>query len=492
MRPGGLFGQLWLQVVPHERAVTLLPWRGREAKEFPAILALLEAAATVDVPLDIVAYLEGSQVSFPCEVKKTLERAFVVMCALDQAAMRIHPSVKSRISGRSAPTGGMLSAMRTDRTITGFYAEIEGCGFVIPKGRLMPGLDRVKGDEQSGASLAHQFSFLSFLPLQPNLTLRPKAFPPNRLTVTDGAAQRVGLAPIAEDHDDLAFSASERNKRAFLDTVPGSVKLEERIRETVLSMLGDGAGLIVLPELVTSHQAIDDLSEILRRSPISQSAAILVGSGPSSEKDQGLDRPYNEAVILSGTGEELFRQRKLNPFNMNWQRMKDCQLERAAGHEEHFHMEDCAVGNELVVCDIHGLGRIVVLICEDLEQQVPGGNVCLHVLPDWILTPVLDVQLDFGRWEHRRAMEVSRKTLSRVVISCSASLQVRALGKEKLAEAGKICTGLCLDGLNNLRVKQISVGGKSSGQRAVVEWNSETWKEHRIVPKRKLKKRSDA
>lgn len=466
----------------------LLPWRGREAKEFPVILDLLELAAGVDVPLEVVAYLEGSAVSFPCEVKKTTERAFVVMCALDQVAMHIHPSVKSKIPGRSSSTRGMLTAMRTDRTISGFYAEIAGSGYVIPKGRLMPGLDRANGDEQSGASLAHQFSFLSFLPLQPNLTLRPKAFPPNRMTVTDGAAQRVGLAPIAEDHDDLAFSVSERNKRPFLDTAPVAAKLEERIRETVISMLGEGAGLIVLPELVTSRRAVDDLSETLRRSPMPQSAVILVGSGPSVEKDTTLDRPYNEAVILSATGEELFRQRKLNPFNMNWRRMQDCQLERAAGHEEHFHMEDCAMGDELVICDIHGLGRMVVLICEDLEQQAPGGDVCLHALPDWILTPVLDIALDFGRWEHRRAMEVSRKTLSRVVVSCSASLQVRALGKEKLAEAGKVCTGLCLDGLNSLRVKQISVGGKSSGQRSVVEWKSDTWKEHRIVPKRARRK----
>ena len=483
MRPGVLFAQLWLDVEPHQSDVALLPWRGRTATEFPAILSVLEAADEANVPSEILAYLAGHSVPFECQVKKLLERAFVVMCALDQAAMQIHPSIKTRILGRSSVVGAMLAVMRTERTMSGYYAEIAGKGFVLPKGRLMPGLDRVNGDDQSGTALTNQFSFLTFLPVHPKVTIRPKTFPPSRVTIPPEAARRVGLAPIAEDHDDLVFRVSKRGNRPFLDTEPATTKLRDRIRQTVVSMLGDGAGLVVLPELVTTHQAVEDLRETLRKAPVAHNAMVVVGSGPTVERSASLDRPYNEAVILSSTGEELFRQRKLNPFNMNWKRMKDCHLDRVPGHEEHFHMEDCAVGDELVVCDIHGLGRVIVLICEDLEQQTPGGDVCLHVLPDWILTPVLDIGLDFGRWEHRRAMEISRKTLSRVVVSCSASLQVRACGKHTLNEAGDIHTGLCLDGQSNLRVKQVIVTGTAPGRCSVVEWNDGTWAEHQIVPK---------
>lgn len=484
MRPGKLFGSLWLNIEGDEADITLRPWRGRLSKEYSTILGVLETASGADVPLEIMAYLETRPVNFECEVERVQERAFVVMCALDQAAMSIHPAIKTRIGGRSYASGAMLSVMRTERTTTGYYAELAGKGFVIPKGRLMPGLDRVNGEEQSGISLSHQFSFLSFLPTHPKVSVRPKSFPPSRMTVMEDAAGRVGLAPIAEDHDDLAFTVSERNKRAFLDTEPVAGRLEGRIRDTVGSMLDAGAGLVVLPELVTSQAAVYELSETLRKAPKPHNAMVLVGSGPSAEHAIGLDRPYNEAVILSSSGEELFRQRKLNPFNMNWKRMEDCQLSRAAGHEKQFHMEDCATGNELVICDIHGLGRVVVLICEDLEQQTPGGDVCLQALPDWILTPVLDIALDFGRWEHRRAIEISRKTLSRVVISCSASLQVRMRGKERLADAGEIHTGLCLDGQSNLRIKQITVGGPAAGQYSVVEWKADAWTEHRIVPKK--------
>ncbi|MFP3421990.1 hypothetical protein R0K19_21720, partial [Bacillus sp. SIMBA_161] len=113
-------------------------------------------------------------------VKKAEERAFVAMCALDQAAMKIHPSIRTKIPGRTSPAHTMLSAMRTERTMTGAYFEIPQIGFVLPKGGLLPGVDRVNGNELSGTFLGNQFSFLSFLAQQTKIAIRPKTFPPNR------------------------------------------------------------------------------------------------------------------------------------------------------------------------------------------------------------------------------------------------------------------------------------------------------------------------
>ncbi|MGK9055250.1 hypothetical protein [Neorhizobium petrolearium] len=146
-------------------------------------------------------------------------------------------------------------------------------------------------------------------------------------------------------------------------------------------------------------------------------------------------------------------------------------------------MEDCATGQELIVCDVLGLGRVMVLICEDLEQQTPGGDVALHALPDWILTPVLDVSLAFGRWEHRRAIEIGRKTLSRFVVSCSAILEVRSLGKDKLTETepNATRTGFCFDGSEDLRAHHVETGGAAAEDHMLVEWNPRNWKKHRIV-----------
>ncbi|MGO6748213.1 hypothetical protein ACCS93_38465 [Rhizobium ruizarguesonis] len=98
----------------------------------------------------------------------------------------------------------------------------------------MPGKPRTKGEEESGTSLSHH----SFVPMPgKHYSLRPMALPPSRLMVTESAANRVGLAPIAIDRDDLEFSASHRNHRPFLDTAPNDAGLEQRIKHEVEALL---------------------------------------------------------------------------------------------------------------------------------------------------------------------------------------------------------------------------------------------------------------
>ncbi len=179
----------------------------------------------------------------------------------------------------------------------------------------------------------------------------------------------------------------------------------------------------------------------------------------------------------------LANQRKLHLFNMGIDRMRDCDISPASGCETRNHMEDAAAGCEIVICDLHGVGRVMTLICEDLQQQVPGGDLALVLRPDWILTPVLDINQATGRWTHARAIEIGRKTLSRVVVSCCATLGVRMANVDTLGEASEpINTGICFDG-DHSRVTFPSSDGARSPECVVVEWNSEDWEKHRIVLK---------
>lgn len=125
----------------------------------------------------------------------------------------------------------------------------------------------------------------------------------------------------------------------------------------------------------------------------------------------------------------------------------------------------------------------MVLICEDLERQTPGGDLALHAQPDWILTPVLDVSLVFGRWEYRRATELGRRTGSRVVVSCSATLEVRSLGKEKLIETdpNAVRTGFCFDGSAQMRALHVQTGGPAAEHHMLDEWNPKAWKKHKVI-----------
>lgn len=486
--PGDLFAQLWLTVVPHQGRVVTRPWAGRSATEFDAIARALHECETADVPLEIEAYLSGDDGPFDCSVKKTVERAFVVMCALDHVAETIHPAMKTRLGGRTVRGGAMLSAWRARRFEEGVYGSIGDAGFVVPKGHLMT-RDRPADDrDASGSDLAHQFAYLSFIsPPSAGRTVRMLALPPSKFSVPDGRASLVGLAPIAEDRDDLTFVASQRGTRAYLDTEAHEPdQLAQRISATVTALLDDGAGLIVLPELVATAGSVAQLQDALRDRLGSRSetpALILAGSGPGKDVCPDSGRPFNEVALLSADGRVLARQRKIHLFNMGADRMEQCGIAPAQGFEGRNHMEDAAGGAEVVICDLLGLGRVMVLICEDLEQQDPGGELAVQLRPDWIITPVLDVSQAIGRWTHTRAVELGRRTQSRLVISCSGTLCVRYAKADRLVDLGgeDANTGLCFDGFSGLTSRLVSTAGFPSPARVLVPWESAAWRTRRVI-----------
>lgn len=482
--PGHLFASLWHAVEPYAGAVVARPWDGRLATEFGSIFELFLAASSHEVPSEIEAYLAGRSVPFECGVTDPAERAFVVMCALDDSAAFIHPSLPNRLPGIGRSPNGMLAAMKSARTTDGHYADIRDMGMVVPKGHLV---NRGRGrmldvGEASGTDLAHHFSHLAVIPHPGHgRTLRFVALAPSKFFVSPGRADRVGLAPIAEDRDDLDFKTSVRGDRPFLDAVPKAPLLADRITKAVTALLDEGAGVVVLPELVGSPQSADTLRAALRARGSVSEGLVLAGTGASDEIDPGSRRPHNEAMLIGANGRVLAHQRKLHLFNMAIGRMQDCDIAPYPGCEARSHMEDAAAGTELVICDLHGLGRVMTLICEDLQQQVPGGDLALVLRPDWILAPVLDINQVTGRWTHSRAIEIGRKTLSRVVVSCCATLGVRmAKGITLSGTASTVSTGFCFDG-GNRRVRFVESTGTLSPDRTVVEWKSGAWPTHQIV-----------
>lgn len=483
--PGDLFAALWLTVAPLAGAIVARPWDGRFAPEFDSISLLLAEAPDADVPAEIEAYLSVDAVPFACGVKAPVERAFVVMCALDAVAIEIHPAMPNRLPGLGRAPSGMLAIMKAKRTITGHYADVAGAGMVVPKGHLIsrkaPRPD--DANDASGTDFAHQFAHLTLVAHPGHgRTLRFIAPSPSKFFVSPDRADYVGLAPIAEDRDDIDFVTTKRGDRPYLDAIPKAPLLADRITASVIALLDDGAGVIVLPELVGSAASAEALKIALKARGSGTEGLILAGSGASASVDPGSHRPHNEAVLIGANGRVLAHQRKLHLFNMGIDRMRDCDITAAPGCGSRNHMEDAAAGSELVVCDLHGLGRVMTLICEDLQQQAPGGDLALLLRPDWILTPVLDVSQTAGRWTHSRSIEIGRKTLSRIVVSCCATLSVRmAKGHTLVTTTTTIITGICFDGADGRRVKLIESTGALTPDRTVVKWESSTWPMHQIV-----------
>lgn len=80
-----------------------------------------------------------------------------------------------------------------------------------------------------------------------------------------------------------------------------------------------------------------------------------------------------------------------------------------------------AAGHELVVGDVDGLGRILLLICQDLKLD-QAAALLKELQPDWVLVPVLDCGVGPARWTHFSASELSGKSYARFVVGSSLSL----------------------------------------------------------------------
>ena len=127
--------------------------------------------------------------------------------------------------------------------------------------------------------------------------------------------------------------------------------------------------------------------------------------------------------------------------------------------------------------DLSGVGRTMVAICEDLEQSDPIGDTILAIRPDWVMTPVLDVSQEPGRWTHQRSIELGRKTGSQFIVSCSASLTVRKNKVATLAEVppGQLGLGMLYAG-DLRRVKIVDASEDVSAPRTlVVDWTPTDW-----------------
>jgi hypothetical protein len=479
--PGALFGNLWHRLSPRAGVIIGTPWHGRQAAEFNTLSTLFATSSKAGVPQLALDYLDGKPVPFACTVADVDERAFVVMCALDQACMNIHPAYPTRLSSSGRPLGAMLAGMKADRTRSGCYSDVTGVGIVVPKGHLTKPAFPSDGEEASGSDISHQFTSLTMVPHpRTGRSLRFVTPSPSKFSLTDGdGVDKVGFAPIAEDRDDLVFSTCDRGSSPYLDTRPSSA-ISSRMAEVVESLLDRGAGTILLPELVADHISLQELRRRLSSRSGGKTALIVCGSGASSIVDPATGRPHNEAVVMTADGRVLGQQRKLHLFRMAASRMKECAIDCEPGHENRGHIEDAAAGQELIVYDLFGLGRVMVLICEDLQQSDPGGDTALASRPDWILTPVLDVPQEVGRWTHQRAYEIGRKTYSRVVVSCSATLGVRQRSAAKLSDCPDIAIGVCMDGFASNKVHLIKSDCVSTPHTVLFDWNGPDWKKTRI------------
>jgi hypothetical protein len=156
-----------------------------------------------------------------------------------------------------------------------------------------------------------------------------------------------------------------------------------------------GAHIVVLPELVVPDPVLERVKSVLLSiSTHGDPTPFLVVSGTFGRRDADSGRVYNEAVILNGRGNELFRQRKMHAYTMHGNEQPKYGLNVLFEDKPRTERMEL-MPRVLTVCDSPRLGlRISVLICEDFCQPTPGIEAVRKLRSNLLLSPVMAGDLD--------------------------------------------------------------------------------------------------
>lgn len=348
----------------------------------------------------------------------------MTMQRIDNIFLNIHPRLQF-----SPPLGGQVSHIPNWlqeasglRLSVGHYLEVDSFR-LIPKGPLVR-LPR----EEFAANAENMVDMFAALSVVPRYLIRGKR--PIKLEhivvtsasfggVTPGSnpgGETVAFIPVAEGSTDLVITSRSVGQQDFADfRLAPHLNASDIMFESI--RLSGPVDIAVAPELVVSATHSAMFSTELVRNPLLNVRLILAGTGQTDIVSED-GNAWNEARILNGRGHEIWRQRKVWPAGLNSSRAKQYSIP----HFGKSVMEDNAEGDTVVVSDVEGLGRCVVLICQDVEAKPLADDLVREFQPDWVFVPILDPGIQAGRWVHQRVFELSSNSNARYLVVSSTAL----------------------------------------------------------------------
>lgn len=409
-----------------------------------------------------------------------LDGCLALMIEIDDAFGWIHPRMvvvsPAHGSHASRPVPRWLIDLKSLRRTHGHYGAI-GDSLVLPRGPLTR---RARDAIASSAdSVADRFAYLGVVP---SAVFENGRRVPVRVCTIEADAARgaplaklpgseiVGFIPIAEQAGDLVHTCRDTHGQYFVDfTTRADLDTAQRFIHAVER--SDPVDIAVAPELVMPQDRATQLPNMIVRSKLSSSARpslFVAGSGSTNDKEAG--QSWNEGTVLNGIGAVLWKQRKVQQAGIDAYRARQFGLPEPRPHQQV--MEDNASGDEVVIADITGFGRCVVLICQDLQAKPLSEEIVRKFQPDWVFVPILDPELKAGGWAHRRALELSSEAHARFVVATSIALE------RAPTSTGEPCCGLAVgpqaevDGSSGRRHAVVASEHADAPKLARVRWNS--------------------
>lgn len=366
---------------------------------------------------------QWTEIALPLEKRKRAGLALASLHAIDDAFEAIHPR-----TGLLKPGTGIIELtawqrrMRERRLRDGFYARIDQIGLAA-KGPFARA-SRTPADVSS-FSLAHQCHACAVVPTVVEDDGRQVAI--NIRVIDQGIAggvtpkpgrtgkEMITLAPLAEATDDLKPEVREDEATHFLDIVKGANFAPQSVFAHILIECG-ASDVLLLPELVVDEADVAAMREALACAGRETPSIVLCGSGLV---DNGEDRPWNQADVVNELGVLLWSHRKVFAYCMLENTFRGLNIEGVKDAKRL--LDDISWSNEITIADIEGMGRCIVLICQDFMMEAVEVLVEKYQ-PDWVFVPILDSGTGYKRWPFRRAVDLSAKGPARFVVVSSLTM----------------------------------------------------------------------
>ncbi|MER8751606.1 hypothetical protein NKH57_20400 [Mesorhizobium sp. M1050] len=438
--PAHLFLALWryLNAMERERLSSAVDVPPTLSTALAAALAIGDAAKCIEAFCDA---LEGHW-DESTHWRARRERASVAltaMRAIDEVMLAVHPrTIVPTI--RLKPLPVWLDDVRERRTIYGTFASDAQLSLIArgPFARS-PKLPF----EESTFVLGDQFAALKVIDL--SAFIEDGRQLQMSIKVVDQSADRgvphrsdraasevVSFVPLAEVGGDLVASVTTDGATTFIDVLKGAAF---DAAKRFLNAVHDCADsdIFVAPELTVDAADITRIAAGLSAMSGSRPRLLVSGSGlvPGNPAKGG--QPFNQATMLNGNGATLWQHQKVSAYAMLEETSKGLKIDGAEGMVRL--MERISWSSSITVADLDGLGRCIVLICQDMMMGVVH-RLLDEFRPDWLIVPILDTGTSLQRWPARRARELAPTSEARFVVVSSLTMKEWQVDKYPGEEMG--------------------------------------------------------
>jgi predicted amidohydrolase len=401
--PADLFIYLADQIEPRFDRNETFGWMHddsvRDIAEILERAALADGAVSPESVAELLEYVEEEE---------RQQRLFAILLGLDRALLHVNPYFGSFDQGALVPIAvryALTGVLNSDLSI----------------GALLPRCSFPGRRQHTPNTINDAFVSVTCIPCaewsQTDHCRIPRR---NDLSRIERQGEfEIACVPFVDDASDFEWSAIERaGVRFYRISLANPCPVRDRVARVLGELDLSGATIAVLPELALSEELLDQWLEVIANQPRpagSNLKWLFVGSGDVSVSSE--NGPVNRCVLLDRvTAEIVLEQDKVHPFTLTADQLEEWRLVDRLGSDDI--EEDLDSGRRLLVAE-SALGRIVVLVCEDLARIVEIGPTLSHQGISHVFAPVFSKETRLHHWEHVKAKEYANQTGALVVVSNS-------------------------------------------------------------------------